>query len=630
MKSVPKKRSKESASVMRHFAGLGATFAATAIPCLGLLLWWSSWDGTVHERLTNYHVASLRLLDEAEDILSSTPHQKTCHATADIGSTQGRHGQMLSVSNRLGEILVQLSKTHQRYKEPALDLPHMRLQEAVRYWRALEEDHDTHSEAILHRASLDLETRVEQLERFHTILYRESSREDEDFAQSAVWVLVGSMAIFMAVGGTLARRLYRSLNAILRQQEKTTVELMEARVQADAANDAKSKFLANMSHEIRTPMTGVLGFAEQLLDPELTQSQRLESARIIHRSGEHLLGIINDILDVAKLEAGKMTVSKEPCDPNLLAKDAIETFASTAHAKGVALRVEHVNRSPRSIDSDPIRLRQILLNVVGNAIKFTDQGSVTVRLRFAEDNTVVFDVLDTGIGMTPDQAASLFQPFSQVNSAETAARGGTGLGLAISRKFANLLGGDLQILHTAPGDGTCFRITIDAGNPRFDDTDAPQEQRDVKRENFETTHDGATSRLRGIRILCAEDNPTNQLLIRRILEKEEAEVTIVSNGKEAVDHIGALRDRETSGAVEQLPNAVVLDMQMPVMNGYQVAKRIRQQGISLPIIALTASATATDSQRALAAGCDRHLAKPINSTVLIETIRSLVEQPIPI
>ena len=285
-------------------------------------------------------------------------------------------------------------------------------------------------------------------------------------------IQVGSME---ANQSSLARA-----NEALRGNGKVLMSMMEDLIeareraeeyarQAQVASRSKSEFLANMSHEIRTPMTAILGFAGMLLEDgnkEGVSPERIEAARTIHRNGEYLLEIINDILDLSKVEAGKMTVERITCEPCRLVADVASLVKVKADNAGLSFRVEYAGAMPQSIQSDPTRLRQILINLIGNAIKFTEVGGVRLITRLVTDGDeprLQFDVVDTGLGMTEEQAARLFQPFTQADSSTTRKFGGTGLGLAISKRFAEMLGGDITLVETGPGKGTHFRITVCAG-----------------------------------------------------------------------------------------------------------------------------------------------------------------------
>ncbi len=407
--------------------------------------------------------------------------------------------------------------------------------------------------------------------------------------------------------------------------------LEEAVAKAEAATRAKSEFLANMSHEIRTPMTAILGYTDILRDDgdlSLAPPQRIEAIETIRRNGENLLGIINDILDLSKIEAGKMTVEQIECFPLRLVQDVRELMKIRSDAKGLALHTEYVDAVPETIQSDPIRLRQCLINLIGNAIKFTEHGAVRLITRFVPDEAnpqLQFDILDTGAGMTEEQAARLFQPFTQADSTTTRKFGGTGLGLTISKRFAEMLGGDITVVESEEGVGTRFRLTVATGpleGVKMIEDANRLEARPTAPEKKKT---GASQvLLKGCRILLAEDGPDNQRLISHILKKAGADVTIKENGKLAYDAAIAARN---GVADTQAFDVILMDMQMPIMDGYEATRRLRQEGYSGPIIALTAHAMAGDRQKCIDAGCDDYATKPVDRKHLIETVQKYVQKP---
>lgn len=407
--------------------------------------------------------------------------------------------------------------------------------------------------------------------------------------------------------------------------------LHESNLTAEAATRAKSEFLANMSHEIRTPMTAILGYADVLAE-HLTGPEQLDAVNIIRRNGDHLLSLINQILDLSKVESGKLQIEHVPCSPIELITEVISLMQVRAHEKKLSLLLHFAEPVPETILTDPTRLRQILVNLVGNAIKFTRQGEVRVVARLdarEHDNPrFLYEVIDTGIGMTPDQTSQLFQPFYQLDSSTSRQFGGTGLGLAISKRLAHTLGGDITV-ESELGKGSVFRVSIDPGPLDHLRMITPATQ--AGPENCsprKSEKEPARIDLSNIRVLLAEDGPDNQRLICFVLRKAGAHVTTVSDGLQAVERIlGAPHTDASPGRSPLAPfHVVLMDMQMPVLDGYQATRRLRAAGYTRPIIALTAHAMAEDRQKCLDAGCDDYATKPIDRTRLLDLIATWSRQ----
>ena len=395
-----------------------------------------------------------------------------------------------------------------------------------------------------------------------------------------------------------------------------TSELLVAKDAAEAASRAKSHFLANMSHEIRTPMTAILGYSSLLLQPSITPREREEFVQIIQRNGDHLLGIISDVLDISKIEAGRMTAERLPCSPVRLANEVISLMRPRAMAKGISLQVEYHGPIPEAICTDPTRLRQVLINLLGNAIKFTEVGGVRLVVSLldppqAPNPQIGFEVIDTGVGIQPEQWATIFQPFTQADSSTTRRFGGTGLGLAISKRLAQMLGGDIR--GTSAGKGSSFLLRVATG-PLADirllagssegllaTADAPHPQPDPE------------LRLSG-RILLAEDGLDNRRFIAFVLHRAGAQVTVAEDGQAAVACVQAAQ------AAGQPFDVILMDIQMPVMDGIEATRQLRQRGYTGPIIALTAHAMAEDRQKCLTAGCNDYATKPIERQKFLATI----------
>jgi signal transduction histidine kinase/AmiR/NasT family two-component response regulator len=403
----------------------------------------------------------------------------------------------------------------------------------------------------------------------------------------------------------------------------TQVQLRAARDLAQAATDAKSSFLANMSHEIRTPMTAILGFADLLLEPDLTDADRREQVQIIRRNGAHLLAIINDILDVSKIEAGRLTIEKVRCEPLRIAHEVVSLLRGKASEKGLQFSIETAGPIPSIMDSDPTRLRQILMNLLGNAIKFTERGSVKLVIRCtangaqaaATSPSLMFEVIDTGIGMNPEQIEHLFTPFTQADDSTTRRFGGTGLGLSISRRLAQMLGGGISVV-SEHGNGSTFTCWVPTGSLSGVDMLTLQNEAEIDR-HFRATGPSSTQEistfadLTGMRILLAEDGADNQRLISFILRRAGAQVTLADNGRTACQL--AMKSQSSGESFD----VILMDMQMPELDGYGAAKQLRSKGYTNPIIALTAHAMADDRNKCLLAGCDDYASKPIDRARLL-------------
>ena len=432
--------------------------------------------------------------------------------------------------------------------------------------------------------------------------------------------LVGSSYVIAMRGLAERRRHVVAVEEARGQAERQAGELAvlardrdEARRAAQEASRLKSEFLAHTSHEIRTPMTALVGYTELLGDPDLSPAERAEGLATVRRNGEHLMTIVNDILDLSKIESGRMTIERMACSPFALVAEVAAVLRPRAAHDGLDVEVGYRSPLPETIETDPTRLRQILLNLVGNAIKFTPRGSVRLEVGPVEDTRLCFEVIDTGIGLDAEQQARLFTAFSQADASTTRRFGGTGLGLAISKRLAGMLGGDLRV-RSVPGEGSTFTLTIDVGSlagVRL--LDRPPEVR-AAAERPEPSADERQA-LRG-RILLAEDGLDARRLLARHLRAAGAEVETAENGLVACEL--ALRAAE-AGAPYDL---ILMDMQMPELDGYAAAARLRAAGYRGPIVALTAHAMEDERARCLGAGCDGFATKPILRRTLIEVARA--------
>jgi len=408
-------------------------------------------------------------------------------------------------------------------------------------------------------------------------------------------------------GGVL--RIY-GLNWDVTDQHRAVEALQESQQKAQQANIAKSEFLANMSHEIRTPMTAVLGYADILAATE-QDAKRLEHLRTIKRNGTFLIEIINDILDLSKIEAGKLEVSTERFPLHQLLADVHSTMFVRAREKQIDFEVEYKGEIPAEIDSDSKRLRQILVNLAGNAIKFTEQGSVRIVVRYLAKESkpcIQFDVVDTGIGISEEQQQRLFRAFSQADSTVDRKYGGTGLGLAISQRLAQLLEGEIHV-QSSPGVGSTFTCTIAAGN--VEGVKLIEPSLDAVAQPFEPEQ--SNQRL-SCRVLVVDDRRDVRFLTKRILADAGAEVSLAEDGLQALQMV-----EEANGNGDSW-DLILLDMQMPRLDGYQAAARLRKMDFSNPIIALTADAMHGDMDLCIQSGCDAYLSKPIDAAKLVDIV----------
>lgn len=410
-----------------------------------------------------------------------------------------------------------------------------------------------------------------------------SGRHDEiDAVSHGINVLVGEL------GWATAR-------AVEAQEERAA--------SAERASNAKNNFLRNMSHEIRTPIAAMLGMAELLGSPAVKNADRQELLQRLQANGQAVMSLLDDLLDLARLDAHKILFTPEPVSVIEIVRDVLSSLELESRAKGLAVRVEVADEALGSIRTDRFRLRQILMNIVANAIKFTDAGSIVVSLRAtdvandAADWTI--DITDTGVGIAQEDQTHLFELFEQANPSITRRYGGNGLGLAISRKLAEQLGGSLVLLHSMPGAGTTFRLTLRPLTP------PPQERPGAGAAVAE-----AVGSIAGVRILLAEDHRDMHFALRASLEGAGATVESARDGREAVDRVMAATF-----------DVVLMDLRMPNMDGLQATRALRRQGCAVPVIALTADPATLRRAEALDAGCDACLSKPFKVDDLIASIR---------
>lgn len=388
-------------------------------------------------------------------------------------------------------------------------------------------------------------------------------------------------------------------------------QLKSAKEEAEVANETKSAFLANMSHEIRTPLGAVIGFSELMADNQMSPSEKLNTIEIIKRNGKLLSTIINDILDLSKVEAGKLEIERVDVQLRELLNEMLTLINLEASGKGIKLIVSSEGVVPQIIQTDPTRLRQILFNIVGNAIKFTAKGSVSITVKLAPSDVskLLFIVKDTGTGIAPEQADRLFSPFTQADVTTTRRFGGTGLGLVLSKKLANALGGDVILKESQLGKGSTFVISIDHGQSKevfFENMEDPQK---IKANVIEFTPRDHAALLSRYQILVVDDSADNLALVKRILTLAGAKVETANNGKEGVEK-----------ALKGDFSFVLMDLQMPEMDGFEATQKLRDSGFDRPIIALTAHAMKEERKRCLDSGFTDHLTKPVDKEALFRAL----------
>ncbi len=419
---------------------------------------------------------------------------------------------------------------------------------------------------------------------------------------------------------------------------QATSELKQAKRRAEAAALAKTRFLANMSHELRTPMTAILGYTDLLLeegDQSKAPKSRIEKLRTLKRNGSHLMRILNDILDLSKIEAGAIDVERVSASPFDILADIDGLMRNTAESKGIGLEIACDRPIPARIHTDPTRLRQVLMNLVGNALKFTDEGGVRLVTHLeppsegAQDAVLRFTVSDTGCGIAPEAMERIFDAFSQADASTTRKFGGTGLGLTISKQLAQLLGGDIEVESTE-ARGSTFVLSISTGpiegiplvTSRLESDATPTLTSIERTESTKALIQRVRDEGLHLRILLVEDGEDNRRLISFTLEKAGFQVSQAEIGLEGVQLASAARE------VGEPFDLILMDMQMPVLDGYGATRKLREEGHQTPIIALTAHAMAGDRERCLEAGCDAFATKPIERRKLIKVILDHVGKPV--
>ena len=401
----------------------------------------------------------------------------------------------------------------------------------------------------------------------------------------------------------------------VKKYKEIETELKTAKEAAEVANETKSAFLANMSHEIRTPLGAIIGFSELILSDEVSQSEKINHIEVIKRNGKQLSTIINDILDLSKVEAGKLEFEKS----NVHVRDLLDELGVLlnleAAGKGIQLVISAEGPIPDTIKTDSTRLRQILFNIIGNAIKFTEKGQVDVVLKLwpPDQTKMAFYIKDTGTGITPEQATRLFSPFTQADVKTTRKFGGTGLGLVLSKKLAKALGGDAILFESTLGRGSVFLVTIAHGLSQTTVFEGTERHQWLPTKPFENTPTSFKSQELGhLNILVVDDSLDNQLFITKILTLAGAQVDTANNGRQGVEK-----------AVAGNYDVILMDLQMPEMDGFEATKQLRLQNYQRPIIALTAHAMKEERKRCLDSGFDEHITKPVDRKFLIKTLAEL-------
>jgi Amt family ammonium transporter len=431
-----------------------------------------------------------------------------------------------------------------------------------------------------------------------------------------------------------ARNTASILRSTIELSTKAARELRMAKREAESATRTKSRFLANMSHEIRTPMTAILGYADLLLeegDLSRAPASRIDCLQTLKRSGKHLMRILDDVLDLSKIEAGKIEIEDIETSLQEVLSDVESVMRHAAEERGLSFELTSEGPTPAFIQTDPTRLRQILMNLVGNAVKFTERGGVrlvtVLNMSPTGDHMLSFKVQDTGIGLSPEAQSRIFDPFDQADASTTREFGGSGLGLSISRQLADLLAGSLSV-ESLEGHGSTFTLTIPTGplegvqlaeglSHLGADEEIVLEHEDTTRAYLESVRE----RCDGKRLLLVEDGVDNRRLISFALRKAGFCVTQAPHGQEGVDLALEARD------VGHPYDLILMDMQMQVLDGYSATQVLRGAGYTGPILALTAHAMKGDRERCLAAGCDGFTTKPIRRRELVQTILEHLEKP---
>lgn len=439
--------------------------------------------------------------------------------------------------------------------------------------------------------SLDRAKRLEKDSRFKALHFTKSGSERH--------VLVHAKVIAQNIPAVIILYIKD-----ITQRVHTEDRLRKSRLEAEASDIAKSQFLANISHEIRTPMNVILGYASLLKDESLESMARAQFLESILNNGEALVKLIDRLLDISKVETGSLAVEKETFALYPALREIIRTVEARLEAKNIEFKLDYKLALTAQIKTDPNRLRQILINLLVNAVKFTREGSVELRVANESENRLVFQVIDTGIGIPKEEWKRLFNPFTQVDETITRNYGGGGLGLAVSKHLAKVLGGNLYVKKSLPGKGSVFEFWLESNC-------GEQTNGSIKdNEKFET--------LKAAKILLVEDMEENQTLIKHYLRELDCKLDVVSDGKEALD---ILKHKSY--------DLILMDLQMPRLDGFGATDLIRRKGLKTPIIALTAHSLKEDVERCLRSGFNAHLSKPIASKELLLKVRQMCAVKMP-
>ena len=445
-----------------------------------------------------------------------------------------------------------------------------------------------------------------------TVARREKFRDEWRWMRpdgSTMWVLTLGAPEFDAKGELVA---YVGINMDIQRSKELESDLKRSRDSAEDTTAAKTNFLANMSHEIRTPMNGVIGFTDLLLQTKLDANQK-RHVQLIADSGRAMMHLLNDILDLAKIESGKLELEKEPTDVRQKIRHCVRLLEPQAQEKGLVINQRVSETFPELIEADRLRLRQVLMNLIGNAVKFTEHGKIDVMAgveQGSEGPCAKISVVDTGIGIAPEKLERIFHPFTQEDGSVTRRYGGTGLGLAITNQLVERMGGRIDV-ESEPGKGTSFVVRFPLKASRVEDIDEPV-----------PVKSGAWDTLAGTRVLIAEDHQINQQLIMAMAETLDLNASLVEDGAEALTAV-KLADREGKPY-----DIVLMDVQMPHMDGLEATRRIRASGFTddkLPIIALTANCYDDDIAECRKAGMQSHIGKPVNCAALAREMVTLLQ-----